>query len=172
MCSEMMSNRNKALFFDIDGTLLSEKTGLVPDSAKQAIKEARKRGHLVFINTGRVYPHTRDIRSEIETDGCLCGCGTYVIAEGRVLYCYQIPHERGLQIKKDIDECGLDGALEGVEGCYLHRTVSRFPQVEELKAALRRSGTASRYDWEDDCYDFSKFYLASDEKSKIGRAHV
>ena len=100
MCSEMMSNRNKALFFDIDGTLLSEKTVLVPDSAKQAIKEARKRGHLVFINTGRVYPHTRDIRSEIETDGCLCGCGTYVIAEGRVLYCYQIPHERGLQIKK------------------------------------------------------------------------
>ena len=154
------------MFFDIDGTLLSEKTGLVPDSAKQAIKEARKRGHLVFINTGRVYPHTRDIRSEIETDGCLCGCGTYVIAEGRVLYCYQIPHERGLQIKKDIDECGLDGALEGVEGCYLHRTVSRFPQVEELKAALRRSGAASRYDWEDDCYDFSKFYLASDEKSR------
>ena len=111
----------------------------------------------MFINTGRVYPHTRDIRSEIETDGCLCGCGTYVIAEGRVLYCYQIPHERGLQIKKDIDECGLDGALEGVEGCYLHRTVSRFPQVEELKAALRRSGTASRYDWEDDCYDFPSF---------------
>ena len=38
--------------------------------------------------------------------------------------------------------------------------------MEELKAALRRSGTASRYDWEDDCYDFSKFYLASDEKSR------
>ena len=56
-----------------------------------------------------------------------------MIAEGRVLYCYQIPHERGLQIKKDIDECGLDGALEGVEGCYLHRTVSRFPQVEEAE---------------------------------------
>ena len=31
---------------------------------------------------------------------------------------------------------------------------------------MRRSGTASRYDWEDDCYDFSKFYLASDEKSR------
>ena len=38
--------------------------------------------------------------------------------------------------------------------------------MEELKAALRRSGAASRYDWEDDCYDFSKFYLASDEKSR------
>ena len=58
MCSEMMSNKTKALFFDIDGTLLSEKTGEVPESAKQAVKEARSKGHLVFINTGRVYPHT------------------------------------------------------------------------------------------------------------------
>lgn len=166
MCSEMMSNKNKALFFDIDGTLLSEKTGLVPESAKQAIREARAKGHLIFINTGRVYPHTRDIRSMIETDGCLCGCGTYVIAEGKILYCYQIPHERGIQIKKDIDECGLDGALEGVEGCYFHRSVSRLLQVEELKEALRQSGSAGQYDWEDDCFDFSKFYLASDESSR------
>ena len=49
MCSEMMSNKTKALFFDIDGTLLSEKTGEVPESAKQAVKEARSKGHLVFI---------------------------------------------------------------------------------------------------------------------------
>ena len=137
MCSEMMSNKTKALFFDIDGTLLSEKTGEVPESAKQAVKEARSKGHLVFINTGRVYPHTWQIRSEIEVDGCLCGCGTYVLAEGRVLYYYHIPRERGIRIKKDIDECGLDGALEGVDGCYFHRTISRMPRVEELKAALR-----------------------------------
>ena len=146
MCSEMMSNKTKALFFDIDGTLLSEKTGEVPESAKLAVKEARSKGHLVFINTGRVYPHTWQIRSEIEVDGCLCGCGTYVLAEGRVLYYYHIPRERGIRIKKDIDECGLDGALEGVEGCYFHRTISRMPQVEELKAALRESGCAGRYD--------------------------
>lgn len=166
MCSEMMNKRSKALFFDIDGTLLSEKTGMVPDSAKEAVKEARAKGHLVFINTGRVYAHTKQIRSMIELDGCLCGCGTYVTAEGKVLYCYQIPRERGIQIKKDIDECGLDGALEGVEGCYFHRTVSRIPAVEELKAALKASGSAGPYDWEDDCYDFSKFYLASDEMSR------
>ena len=100
LCSEMMSDRNKALFFDIDGTLLSEKTGLVPDSAKQAIKEARKRGHLVFINTGRVYPHTRDIRSEIETDGCLCGCGTYVIAEAGYFTATRSPMRGACRLKK------------------------------------------------------------------------
>lgn len=166
MCSEMMNNRSKALFFDIDGTLMSEKTGEVPDSAKKALTEAREKGHLIFINTGRVYAHTRDIRAQVELDGCLCGCGTYIIAQGKVLYSYQIPHERGIQIKKDIDECGLDGALEGIEGCYFHKTVSRIPDVENLKEALRQSGSAGRYDWEDDCYDFSKFYLASDGKSR------
>lgn len=39
LCSEMMNNRTKALFYDIDGTLLSEKTGRVPESAVQALKE-------------------------------------------------------------------------------------------------------------------------------------
>ena len=41
------------IFFDIDGTLLSEKTFTVPDSAKEAIRKAQDNGHLVFINTGR-----------------------------------------------------------------------------------------------------------------------
>lgn len=166
MCSEMMSDLTKALFFDIDGTLLSEKTGRVPESAKEAVKKAREKGHLVFINTGRVYIHTAEIRAQVETDGCLCGCGTYVIAEGRELYSYHIPRERGLRIKKDIEECGLDGALEGPEGCYFHREASRLPQVEELRAAVQESGSIGRYAWEDDCYDFSKFYLASDENSR------
>ncbi len=45
MYSGMMNNnRTKALFFDIDGTLLSEKTRRVPDSAKEALKQAREKG--------------------------------------------------------------------------------------------------------------------------------
>ena len=70
-----MNNRTKALFYDIDGTLLSEKTGRVPESAVQALKEARAKGHLVFINTGRVYAHLGEIKKLVEADGYLCGCG-------------------------------------------------------------------------------------------------
>ena len=43
----------KLLFFDIDGTLLSEKTHTVPQSAKEALKKVKEKGHLIFINTGR-----------------------------------------------------------------------------------------------------------------------
>ena len=43
--------RQSILFFDIDGTLLSDKTGKIPDSALEALAEAKKNGHLLFINT-------------------------------------------------------------------------------------------------------------------------
>ena len=138
MFSEMMNNnRTKALFFDIDGTLLSEKTRRVPDSAKEALKQAREKGHLVLINTGRVYSHLHEIRSQVDADGFLCGCGTYVRVKDEVLYHHVIPHERGLQIKKDIDDCGLDGVLEGLGGCYMHEAPSCLPQVERVKQFVK-----------------------------------
>lgn len=43
----------KAIFFDIDGTLLSIKTGQVPASAKKAIIKLREKGIRTFIATGR-----------------------------------------------------------------------------------------------------------------------
>ena len=45
--------KKSVLFFDIDGTLLSEKTGKIPESAVQALHEAQRQGHMLFINTGR-----------------------------------------------------------------------------------------------------------------------
>ena len=42
-----------ALFFDIDGTLISEYTGEIPESAQEALRAARANGHKIFINTGR-----------------------------------------------------------------------------------------------------------------------
>ena len=167
MYSEMMNkNRTKALFFDIDGTLLSEKTRRVPDSAKEALRQAREKGHMVLINTGRVYPHLGQIRAQVDADGFLCGCGTYVRVNDEVLYHHVIPHERGLQIKRDIDDCGLDGVLEGLGGCYMHKDPSRLPQVERVKQSVKESGCPTPRFWEEDDFDFDKFYIGSDEKSR------
>ena len=49
----------KLLFFDIDGTLITEGTGRIPESTRKAIKMAREEGHLLFVNTagpGPVFP--------------------------------------------------------------------------------------------------------------------
>lgn len=43
----------KAVFLDLDGTLANG-VGTVPDSAREAVAQARANGHLVFLCTGRV----------------------------------------------------------------------------------------------------------------------
>lgn len=51
-----MNKTRKILFFDIDGTLITDDgKRYFPDSAKEAIQKARENGHLAFINTGRVF---------------------------------------------------------------------------------------------------------------------
>lgn len=157
--------KKKALFFDIDGTLLSEVTHEIPASALRALKEARAAGHLVFINSGRVISHVDPIRKLVEADGFLCGCGTYIMVNNQVLYSKSIPHERGVQIKKDILAHGLDGILEGEEGCYFRKETSWIPEVERIRKALEATGSKSPYGWEEDCYDFAKFCILSDEHS-------
>ena len=43
----------KALFFDIDGTLVSFNTHEIPASAIEALEQAKKNGVKIFISTGR-----------------------------------------------------------------------------------------------------------------------
>ena len=161
----MTSNR-KALFFDIDGTLLSEVNRNVPESAKRAVAKARANGHLVFINSGRTYSLIGPIKGLVEVDGYCCGCGTRVIVDDEVLFSFTIPHERGLQIKKDILKYNMEGILEGTEHCYFRKAKTRFTQLEQIRENVERDGHGAPYTWEDDCYDFSKFYLASDGNSR------
>ena len=42
-------NTKKILFFDIDGTILSEETHSIPASASDAILKARNNGHIAII---------------------------------------------------------------------------------------------------------------------------
>jgi hydroxymethylpyrimidine pyrophosphatase-like HAD family hydrolase len=43
----------KAVFLDVDGTLISFKTNKIPESAEQAIKSLRDKGVKVIVATGR-----------------------------------------------------------------------------------------------------------------------
>ena len=52
----------KAVFLDVDGTLLNDR-GLVPVSARAAVAAARASGHLVFLCTGRSLPELWPKRS-------------------------------------------------------------------------------------------------------------
>ena len=82
------------LFFDIDGTILTEtEPKIIPDSTRKALALARKQGHLVFINTGRVNLNIEDKIREVGFDGYVCGCGTQIIYQGKELFHHKIPDE-------------------------------------------------------------------------------
>jgi HAD superfamily hydrolase (TIGR01484 family) len=163
LCSEM--NR-KALFFDIDGTLFSEIERQVPQSAVLALKKTRQCGNLVFINTGRPVCQTAGIQMEVESDGLLCGCGTYITTGNEVIYDRRIPAKRTARLKEDIVRFGLDGVLEGVEGCYFQRGESRMPMVNRLMELLKEGNAYVPLGWEDNSYDISKFCVAADRESR------
>lgn len=73
------------IFFDIDGTLLDHDKKL-PDSAKKAVFELKKQGHIVAIATGRAPFMYADLRAELEIDTYVSFNGQYVVVNGEVVY--------------------------------------------------------------------------------------
>ena len=80
----------KAVFFDIDGTLLSHKTNSVPDSARRALEALREKGVLTFIATGRHLPELKKLRplDGLRFDGYVTLNGQYCCNdEGVICHC-------------------------------------------------------------------------------------
>jgi hypothetical protein len=79
-----MSNKNKLLFFDIDGTLVGF-DGKIPESTYNALDMARSKGHKVFICTGRSRCQIYDYLLAYGFDGIVAATGAYVEYEGKVI---------------------------------------------------------------------------------------
>ena len=69
----------KAVFFDIDGTLVSFNTHKVSDSSKEAMKLLREKGIKLFIATGRIKTHINNL-DNLEFDGYITanGCNCFI----------------------------------------------------------------------------------------------
>ncbi|KKX49214.1 hypothetical protein L950_0216745 [Sphingobacterium sp. IITKGP-BTPF85] len=75
----------KAVFFDIDGTLLSFDTHKVPASTEKAIQELKSKGIKVIVSTGRSI-NSLDHIKYLDFDGFITFNGGYCITkEGDVL---------------------------------------------------------------------------------------
>lgn len=89
----------RALFFDIDGTLVSFKTHRVPSSAIQALKKAKEKGIGIYISTGRPLPLINNL-SEIAhlIDGYITTNGAYCFIGNNDVCKYPIPREAVRQV--------------------------------------------------------------------------
>lgn len=84
----------KAIFFDIDGTLVSFLTHTVPQSTCEALKKLRAEGIKVFIATGRPKKLMMDAVGHLEFDGYITLNGAYCFtADHQDIYKSLIPEE-------------------------------------------------------------------------------
>lgn len=67
----------KAVFFDIDGTLVSFNTHKIPQSTLDAVHEIRRKGVKVFIATGRPFPFITNL-GDLEYDGIMSANGASI----------------------------------------------------------------------------------------------
>lgn len=83
----------KAVFFDIDGTLVSFKTHKMPDSTLRALDRLRSSGVKIFIATGRQLQSINNLGDQ-RFDGYVTLNGGYcLIGKERVIYKRSIPAE-------------------------------------------------------------------------------
>lgn len=83
----------KAVFFDIDGTLVSFNTHQVPQSTQDAIALLKKKGIKTFIATGRQYEAINNL-GDLQFDGYITLNGSYCFIENEeVIYKTVIPKE-------------------------------------------------------------------------------
>ena len=78
----------KALFFDIDGTLVSFNTHEIPNSTVEALKKASASGIKIYIPTGRPFLLINNLDSisqlidgYITTNGAYCFIGDRVVSK-------------------------------------------------------------------------------------------
>lgn len=109
----------RAIFLDIDGTLLFDAHKPPVQSDIAALRRARLSGHKVFINTGRARAILPDVlRGADYIDGFLCGCGTHLIMDGRTVFAAVLPAEALRSVTRACLASGRRCVYEGEDVCY------------------------------------------------------
>ena len=113
---------SKLIFLDVDGTLV-DYHNRIPESAIKAIRQARKKGHLVYVCTGRSKAEMQPELWKIGLDGMIGGNGSYVEHHGQVLMHQLISKEDATKIVDWLTERHLAFYLESNNGLFASREV-------------------------------------------------
>lgn len=124
----------RALFLDVDGTLISFRTHEIPASALRALSRAHERGVRLFIATGRAANDLGPLRG-IAYDGVVSLNGSRCVAsDGRVVSQHLIPRDAFEHALTLSEELGFAMGLELEEGVFVNRVTPEVKRVAHMVA--------------------------------------
>jgi hypothetical protein len=156
------------VFFDIDGTIVSDDDKhIVPESTVNAIRAARKNGHLMYINTGRTIMNIEPELRAIGFDGYVCGCGTYIECDGKLLLNRTVPKKLCLEVADLSYECDMTPLYERSDAFFADRRAREIGGYAALKARFKTQGKDISRDVSESDFGFDKMVAWYDEKSDL-----
>lgn len=118
----------KAVFFDIDGTLLEYLNGItdITPKVKQAIHDLQKKGHYVFIATGRPFSFLSKPILDIGFDGFILANGAHIIINNETVYSEFLDKNFLNNLIKELDGFKIQYVLEGEHFSYMKDEFKEF----------------------------------------------
>ena len=146
-----MKRDTHALFFDIDGTLVSMATHAIPQSTVDALEKAKAAGHKIFIATGRPLSIIDNVGAvEHLVDGYITTNGAHCIVDGKTVNMIPIPPEEVDIVLDDARQYGYSCVVvsehhffvfqphEDVDRIFRQQlNITRFDLVEPLEVVMK-----------------------------------
>lgn len=151
------------VFFDIDGTIISNRTGRIPGSTKEALSRLAANGHVPVINTGRPFGHISPLILELDLSDYICGCGMQIIAGGRAIKDAAPDTDVCLKMRQLVLDCGLDAIFEANDRAYILNRFAEGPRSERPRLIKNRVPVSD--DIFDPAFRFAKFCVWSNAHS-------
>lgn len=132
------------IFFDIDGTLVDEKSQILPQSTADAVEALIRQGHTPIVNTGRPYTHIDPRVRALPFAGCVAAGGSEVRLGQRWLKKETAPAEAMDRLIRQVRANGVQVMYEAEGGYYLDGEYSAHPEIDIQCAFMRSMGNFVR----------------------------
>jgi len=111
----------KAIFFDVDGTLIDRQDNIheATEKTKEIIRRMNDLGHYPIVSTGRPMCMINENIRSIGFKNFLSSGGNYVVINGEVIYSCEMNKERLKKALEDAIELGLALYFENNEKCFV-----------------------------------------------------
>ncbi|MDE5583862.1 MAG: HAD-IIB family hydrolase [Ruminococcus sp.] len=156
------------IFFDIDGTLVTEDGNFtIPESTRTAVRKTREKGNLTFINTGRTAFNISDDVKSLGFDGMICGCGTYIEYNGRIIMHHTPEKSLCREISLLMRKCRVTPVYEHSDGYFFDDKAVRNSGLEYFMNVFAEKGTDLSRRTDDDDFIFDKFVVWENPTSNM-----